>query len=283
MKKLLPIFLIVTLSLSKDKQCFAQKYADKEYYLVDSLDLNELNENDKQLIRSSLKKYHAAKAVTSKINALTSICNNMMHEHWSKYQFFQYRLINQVIQSRPPQKTLKPLKGYLANALNNMGFIYQNQGKVKLALEQFLQSLKIREEIEDKYGIAYALNNIGFIYQEQGQTEEALKSYKRSLKIREEIDDKHGAAYSLNNIGHIYHSQGKPKLALEYFFRSLKIRELIKDDYGIAHSYNNIGAVYKNSGESQKAVKYFSKSLKIREDLGDKTGVAESLNKMALV
>ncbi len=55
-------------------QGLAQGYANKEYYLVDSLDLEDLPASDKELIEISLKEYHKAKDDTSKVNALNSIC-----------------------------------------------------------------------------------------------------------------------------------------------------------------------------------------------------------------
>ena len=38
--------------------CTAQQFADKEYYLVDSLNLRELSVPDKEVINNFLKKFH---------------------------------------------------------------------------------------------------------------------------------------------------------------------------------------------------------------------------------
>ena len=46
----------------------AQEFADKEYYLIDSLVLEELSEGDKELLKTSLDKYHSTKDDTIKIN-----------------------------------------------------------------------------------------------------------------------------------------------------------------------------------------------------------------------
>jgi tetratricopeptide (TPR) repeat protein len=142
----------------------AQKYADKAYYLVDSLVLEELTEGDKKLIDNSLKKYHSAKEDSSQINALDDICENMMHDDWSKFQFYQYELIKKLLKTN---KT-KALKKYLASSLNNIGLIYSNQGDMPKGLEYFHKSLKIQEEIGDKKGTAFSLINIGTIYNDQG-------------------------------------------------------------------------------------------------------------------
>ncbi|HXD92121.1 MAG TPA: tetratricopeptide repeat protein, partial [Bacteroidia bacterium] len=46
----------------------------------------------------------------------------------------------------------------------------------------------------DKRGVAGSYNNLGINYREEGNFAEALKNYLASLKIREEIKDKDGIA-----------------------------------------------------------------------------------------
>jgi len=174
----------------------------------------------------------------------------------------------------------KSLKTSLSGALNNIGYVYRNQGKIKEALAYHGRSLKIREEIGGKSGIANSLNNIGVIYSDQGQVKEALAYFSRSLKIREEIGDKKGIATCLNNIGFQHKSQGQLKEALAYYSRSLKIREEIGDKKGIATCLNNIGFIYDDQGQLKEALAYHSRSLKIYEEIGYKSGIALALNSM---
>jgi two-component sensor histidine kinase len=146
------------------------------------------------------------------------------------------------------------------------------------ALEYYHKSFKIQEEIGDKEGIANSLNNIGYVYHNQGDIPKALEYYHKSLKIQEEIGDKEGIAISLNNIGVIYRSQGDIPKALEYYHKSLNIQEEIGNKLGIARSLDNIGMIYNNQEDIPKALTYFHKSLKIQEEIGDKEGIATSLN-----
>ncbi len=168
----------------------------------------------------------------------------------------------------------------IAVSLNNIGAIYINQGNTKKALEFYLKSLKIFEETNKKEEMTNSLNNIGLIYKNQGNIPEALDYYHRSLKIKEEIKDEKGIANSFGNIAGIYEAEGDIVNALNYNFKSLKIREKINDKNGIANSLNNIGAIYKNKGEINKAFTYFTKSLKIAEEIKDKRGIAYSLNNL---
>jgi len=192
---------------------------------------------------------------------------------------------------------------YLAEALNNIGYLYMNQGDIPKALDYHFKSLKMREEIGNspdprttragKNGIAESLNNIALIYNKQGDIPKALEYFHKSLKIREELGNKEGIAIALNNIGSIYENQGDIPTALEYNHKSLKIYEQIgnspdpstarKGKEGIANSLNNIGFIYYNQDDLPSALEYFHESLKIMEEIGDKKGIATSLNNIGSI
>lgn len=165
-----------------------------------------------------------------------------------------------------------------ANALNNIGYAYKQQGNTAKALEFYEKSLKIRERLEDKKGIATSFNNIGLIYNNLGDISKALDYYKSALKLQNEIKDLKGIAISSNNIGFIYYNQGDVPRALEWYDKSLKIREEIGDKRDIAISYNNIGNVYNQQGDFPKALECYNKSLKISESINDKKIFALSLS-----
>ncbi len=181
---------------------------------------------------------------------------------------------------------------HLAGALNNIGYLAQNQGDIPKALSFYLKSLEIEKEIKNPKGIAYSLNNIGSIYKDQGDIAKGLEYYHRSLKIREDIKDKKGIANALNNIGIIHKNQGDVQKGLEYCLRSLKLWEELNDKHGVASSYNNIGFIYDNFSDptchsskevcfterKAKALDYYFKSLKIRQDINSRLGEAQSLN-----
>lgn len=76
----------------------------------------------------------------------------------------------------------------------------------KLLVRSSNASVKVRERILRQK--AEALNNIGFSYKQNGDMLLALDNYINSLKIREEIGDNNGIASSLYNIGAIFNNQG---------------------------------------------------------------------------
>ena len=237
-----------------------------------------------QNIDSLKQELKTAKHDTTKIIILTELSELCEVEDILKYAQPSINLCEKNLQTNKLSKQQTAFyKEHLADALNNIGYLAQQQSDLPKALEYYHKSLKIQEEIMDKNGIASSLNNIGVIYNNQGDIHKALEYYHKSLKIKEEIKDKDGIASSLNNIGYIYMNQGDILKALEYYHKCLKIKEEINDKNGIASSLNNIGLIYKIQGDIPKALECYNKSLKIREEIKDKNGIATSLINIGVV
>jgi tetratricopeptide (TPR) repeat protein len=174
-------------------------------------------------------------------------------------------------------------KKAIASSLNNIGIIHEAQGNYALAIKYNKQSLAIKEEIGNREGIAASLNNIGVIHDAQGNYDLAIQYYTRGLTIWEEFADKRNIAFAFNNIGNIYYQQGDYISSNDYLTRSLTIREEIGDKQGAALCLNNIGNIYYQQGDYISANDYHTRSLKIREEIGDKQGIATCLNKLGII
>ena len=234
-------------------------------------------------IVDSLKlKLKMAKHDTTRCNILNALTETADDKEWPLFNDQLLKLAEKNSQTANAQ--LKSIYlNHLAAAINNLGFIARQEGDIPKAIDYFLQSLKIQEEIKNQKGIALTLNNIGAIYKGQGDIAKAMEYYQKSLKIKEEINDKKGIATSLNNIAEIYNFQGDITKSIEYYYKSLKIEEEIGNKKGIASSFHNIGFMYGNQGDLTKALEYYTKSLKIKEEINDKMGIAYSLNNIGNV
>lgn len=278
MKNLIYIFLLLIPFGS-----VAQNYADKSFYLVDSLDLEVLSPEDKKLVEASLKKYHNSKNDTDKVNALNSLCENMMHDDWSKYQFFQNQLIETQLSANPPPKIKSFLLASLASSTNNIGTIYSDRFELLKALSFYQKSLKILEEIGDKKEFVNPLSSLGLTYYRLERYPEALDCYNKLLKLQEENGDKESLALSLSIMGSIYDVQGDNTMALEYQLKSLKKSKEIGDQVSVAQSLNDIGLLFVKKGDIPQALKYHYKSIKIHEKLDNQQGIATSTNNIGSI
>jgi tetratricopeptide (TPR) repeat protein len=171
----------------------------------------------------------------------------------------------------------------IADSYVNIGLVYSNQGDYPVALKNYFAALKIYEEVGNKNGIASSYVTIGLVYYYQGDYPEALKNYFRSLKISQEIGDQQGLGYSYNNMGGVYEAQHNYPEALKSHFEALKIRKSMNEKKGVADSYNNIAIVYDDEGNYPEALKNNFASLKIKEEIGDKPGIAGTYANLGVV
>lgn len=261
---------------------FCQNFADKDYYLVDSLEIDKVSDQDKKLMDSCLTIYHKAKSDTDKVNVIKVIVEESWDDKvWPKYNNWVYNYTTVALKKKITKKEKRKLLFSLASAINNIGYLNSIRGNVREALEYYHKSLTIQQKLGDKEGTATSLNNIGAIYNKQGNIQGALEYYHKSLKTYQEIKNEFGQAQTLNNIGHIYQSQEEVDLALEYFHKSLKIFEKTDNKRGVATLLNSIGFIYFRKKNLPKAIDYYNQSLTIRKEIGDKKGLASSLNNLA--
>lgn len=170
----------------------------------------------------------------------------------------------------PGEKKLK------ADILNNIGVVYFDLGSYETALEYYLKSLDLVEELNDKSGTANALNNIGIVYYEWKNMEKALEYYQKSMRLEEELDNEQGVADSYNNIGIIYSDWDQNELAISYYEKALEIYKRYNNWEGEANIKNNIGESMADLSKYDEAHKFLSESLAIELKLGKGTGLAQS-------
>ncbi|HLN22248.1 MAG TPA: tetratricopeptide repeat protein [Bacteroidales bacterium] len=142
------------------------------------------------------------------------------------------------------------MKRIEAQSINNMGYVYDDEGNIPKAIEYYQEGLKRREALGDRYGIAESLNNLSINYERQGDIPNALDYQFRALKIQEEIGDSSGISRSLLNIAHIYEDQDETGKALEYYSNSLDIAQSIGDLTLVGTVLNNYGLIMRMEGSA---------------------------------
>ena len=187
----------------------------------------------------------------------------------------------------------------VGNTLNNIGIVYSREATDSLnilfgpyyqdsviieksdkylrifsqALDYFQQSLAIREQINDRPGLAKTLNNIGNSYLYSGKLDMARDYFERSLTVSEELNDANEIANSLLRIGTIYNYKGQYDRALNYLNQSLgfalelDIKETIRD------IYENLSEVYARINNYQKALEYYKLRSAIKDTINRKETV----------
>lgn len=264
-------------------QVYGQTYADKEYYLVDSLELSKLSEEDKGIISSALTKYHKTNQVSLKLKYINNIIESSWDEKvWTSYnswmnQYLTNKLVGVTLKTDDITSKKRLLFSYLAATINNKAIVTHEEGNYVEALKYYHECIAIQEQIKDSVLLPETYNNLGSLYHDIKNFKKAEYFYNKSLRLCEKYNNHRCIAMSLTNLGQILSDRKELDSALVFLNRSLKVRELSKETYGIGITYNLLGEVYFRKEEYSKAVEYFNKSLVLERNHNDYKGVAISL------
>ncbi len=164
-----------------------------------------------------------------------------------------------------------------ANALNNLGIIFNAQGNRARALELYLASLKIREETRDEKGVAGSLNNIGSVHKSEGNVDLALDFFLKAKALNEKLGNKRWLCINLLNIGGLYADQKKDyDRGIAYHEEALRIATELNDTYSMALCLGNLGSINLYKKKPKEALKCAKRALKVEEEAGNKEGMAET-------
>lgn len=159
-------------------------------------------------------------------------------------------------------------KKFIAYSLLRVGAVYDYKSIWDTALVNYLNSLKIFDELKDKSGMASCYQNIGVMYYYQVNFDKALEFYNKALALRQATNEFNYIAKLYNNLGNVYRRQKKYPEALEIYRKSLALKEKQKDIKGIAACYLNIGTVYRYTENYDSSLAYMNKSMEMDKIIG---------------
>lgn len=229
------------------------------------------------VFRKEIKDNKSDTSVAIAYLSLAQLTENIYPDSAIQIYLQGVEIIQTVLKQVPPpsEAIARQFNSILADAYNNIAAIYISKVNIPTALDYNYKSLKIKEDIGNKKGIAESSNNIAMIQHYYLQDfQPALGNYLKALHLFEESGDKRGEAIVLHNVAGIYKTQGDTTRALDNYFRSLKIREETNDQQGISDALNNIAVIYREKGDLNHAFEYGNKSLKIRNEIADRQGIA---------
>ncbi len=165
-------------------------------------------------------------------------------------------------------------------ALISSGLIYEQLGEIQNALEVYLQSLNIWQEIGNRQYEGSAINNIGIIYNDVGEFDKAVANYQQAIKIQREIGNRQSEGISLNNLAFAYMRSENYVEAEKFYKQSLEIKredESPRGQRSVAVTLNNLGRTFSLKGETEKGIELLQQALDLRRKIDDRWGVANSL------
>ncbi|MHA1518841.1 MAG: tetratricopeptide repeat protein [Promethearchaeota archaeon] len=167
-------------------------------------------------------------------------------------------------------------------ARNNIALIYLNEGKFKLACEEFKYCMDTAKRIEFEYGRSIMLGNYAETLQLMGEFKEADIIYQEGIKYAKQIEDFQSYAILNSNYASLLVLQGKLNSAESKFRESLEIYQDYDDKPGyveILESFAKFWIVKGNFKEAlitlHEAHKIISETGLINEKISVLTALAE--------
>jgi serine phosphatase RsbU (regulator of sigma subunit) len=145
-----------------------------------------------------------------------------------------------------------------ASSLNKIAYLYWNNNQFQKALDYFLESVKINEELGNTNGCKSLYNNIAILYSDIDNCNNSSKYFRKSYDISKISNNKKEQVYSLINIAIANTDCGNYNNALTQLKQSLIIAKELNDLYILRNIYGQMAENYEKLGNSEKSFEFYA-------------------------
>ena len=155
----------------------------------------------------------------------------------------------------------------LASFILNAGDALLANKKYDSALVYFNESGKLFEEVNYITGKAYNLGNIGMVYAEQGREKLAESNMNEAISILEELEDYYPISVYLISMSDIYLGKGEHPTAIDYAKRSLTLAEQYRLKEQIADANKKLAELYELLGDLVNSYTHYKAHIIYRDSV----------------
>lgn len=167
--------------------------------------------------------------------------------------------------------------------LHRQGYRLLNQGDREQTKATFEEARRRAESLDDLSGLALALNGLGAVATEEGKLTEAADLHRRALAITENLDQPDLVTDSLLHLGTVLQLGGEARQAQDLYERALGLARQTGNQGSEAVLLNKLGLLEKQLGDFSKAKASFEAALVINQALGDKPAQRQTLANLGLI
>jgi len=165
------------------------------------------------------------------------------------------------------------------NSTAALGSTYGSMEQIDLALELNYKSLHIADSLNYLTGKAYSLGNIGSNYLVLKDYKKAKVYIEESLRLKQEIEDKWGQIGAHLTLSELYKQTNNFKLAEKNIFIALEIAKSINAKKRLANIYEDIADFYLSVDKKDLAVKYLKKHITVKDSFMNENILREMSNR----
>lgn len=174
-------------------------------------------------------------------------------------------------------KKLKYKEG-IARSLKLIGTNLWIMGIYDIALDNYLNSLRLYKELKDTISLCKVYNNLGLVYFARSEPKLARENYAIALRLARQINSDTEQARILTNMALLEREQGSVEKAIDYHYEGLKFANLSNSQFMVAYNKCYIGKCYNTLKKYDSVSKFLDESLAIFDSLGSFNDVAMNYN-----
>lgn len=266
---------------------------DKQGIASESVNLGYLFRQDGNITKA-IDSYHTALKIQIEINDKSGAATS--------YNNIGFIFDSQGEVSKALEYYNKALKIYIeinnkegiANEYSNMAYLFKTYGDLSCksskaecqvranlkAITYLNKSVKIREEINDKFGLANSLNLLGGIYEEYGDpecpsgvncdklsNEKALAYYKKALLLRIEVNNLGGISQSYGSLAQYMLRYGDLEAARDYGEKCMSAAKELGAPEKIRDAAEILQKIYEKQNQFQKSLKMYMLYIQMRDTI----------------
>ena len=205
------------------------------------------------------KLYHQALADNNK--KIIGMCLQQM----GKICYAQGHYAQSLEYHQQADKLFKQLheQGLLADNLNDMGVVYEQNFNKKSSRKQYDQALKLYKLTHNHIGLGETYGHIGHLYEKEQRYDSAFYYQRHALKEYQLAEYKQGEGKIYENLGSIHEDLVRYDSAKYYFDESLKLYKAVNNEVSSIEVINNLGDIFRKTGDYKQALKYTRTALSL--------------------
>ena len=164
----------------------------------------------------------------------------------------------------------------LAMAFNNLGNCSRRNYDLSEALDSYIRSAQLYDEMGNIRGSAVVYNGMAQTYRRMGLYEKAYQFFKRSSQLGESVEYGLISAIALSNLADMLVGQRDYTTAESYLKRGLELNRRIGRELGVGFCLGSLGRLELARGNLDEAEGYFREAISIWEDIEYRSHLVES-------
>lgn len=115
---------------------------------------------------------------------------------------------------------------------------------------------------------AVVQNNLGLVYQEQGRYEDAIRCFEMTIEAYQQLGDLQTKIHTISNLASVYDERGDWQKAIQYYKLGIELLSQGEDQDTLPRLLNNVGVVYQKAGQLSQAAETFQKCVDLLDEAG---------------